>query len=117
MRIVLRCRIYGDLKFWALENPRGFLRQFIGKPVFTFEQWQFGASTVKPTDLWGYFNAPKPTISVRPSGLTYKRNGYIRSSIEAPVYPEEYKRLNLNTAAIRALTPAGFAEAFFKANK
>ena len=30
---------------------------------------------------------------------------------------EEYKHLNLNKAAIRAITPSGFANAFYNANK
>lgn len=30
---------------------------------------------------------------------------------------KEYEHLNLNRADLRAITPAGFAEAFFKANK
>lgn len=34
-----------------------------------------------------------------------------------PKCPEEYKHLNLNRADIRAITPPGFAEAFFNANK
>jgi hypothetical protein len=117
MDVIWQCRTYGGLKFWAMENPRGFLRQFMGKPAFTFEQWQFGTAGVKPTDLWGYFNMPKPTVKVCPEGLTYKRNGHVRSSIETPVCSDKYKHLKLNTAAIRAITPAGFAEAFFRANQ
>ena len=30
------------LKFWALENPRGMLEWFLGKPVYTFQPWEFG---------------------------------------------------------------------------
>jgi hypothetical protein len=117
-RIIWHCRTYGSLKFWAMENPRGFLRQFMGKPAFTFEQWEFGTNTIKATDLWGYFNVPKPTVRVRPEGITtcigHRANG---RDWAKPVIPDEYKPLNLDRAAARAITPAGFAQAFFKANK
>ncbi|MDR3350725.1 MAG: hypothetical protein LBN98_03625 [Prevotellaceae bacterium] len=118
MDIIWHCRTYGHVKFWAMENPRGFLRQFMGKPAFTFEQWQFGTAAVKTTDIWGYFNTPKPTVKVRPeritTGIGHRANGRDWAKLVAP---DEYKHLNLDRAAIRAITPAGFAEAFFKANK
>lgn len=92
------------LQFWALENPMGYLRQFLGRPAFSFKQWQYGDGRDKPTDLWGWFNAPKPTVKLRPEsipprwGLERVANGYDR-------------------AAIRAMTPQGFAQAFYEANK
>jgi hypothetical protein len=118
MCIIWHCRTYGNLKFWAMENPRGFLRQFMGKPAFTFEQWQFGINIVKATDIWGYFNAPKPTVKVRPANITaYIGRRTHSRDLSIPIIPDEYKHLNLDRAAIRAITPAGFAAAFFKANK
>lgn len=42
LKIIWKCRLAGSLKFWALENPVGYLRQFLGKPHFTFYQWWFG---------------------------------------------------------------------------
>jgi site-specific DNA-cytosine methylase len=53
--IIQYCRLYCGLKFWALENPAGYLRQFLGVPPFTFEQWEFGGKRRKPTDVWGVF--------------------------------------------------------------
>ena len=118
MDIIWACRAYGGLKFWAMENPCGFLRQFIGKPAYTFEQWQFGANAVKKTDLWGYFNAPKPSVKVQPANIV-ARIGHRSNARDwgSLIIPEEYKHLNLDRAAARAITPAGFAQAFFKANK
>jgi hypothetical protein len=118
MDIIWQCRIYGSLKFWAMENPVGFLRQFMGKPAYTFEQWQFGTNTVKATDIWGYFNEPRPMVKVRPEKIT-TCIGHSTNSLHwaDPIVPDEYKALNLDRAAKRAITPAGFAEAFFKANK
>ncbi len=114
MRIVRGCleiiwatRSAVKLKFWVLENPRGFLRQFLGKPAFTYEQWEFGDNGIKPTDLWGYFTEPKKTVLTRPSEVISKRfpNGRLN-------------HIKWSTSAEkRAITPAGFAKAFFKANQ
>jgi len=106
LNLIWESRLKYKLKFWAMENPRGFLRQFIGKPVFTFEQWEFGHKGVKPTDIWGYFNEPRKKIKIKPEGLSRfypcgKRNalGWSKSAEE------------------RAITPRGFALAFYSANK
>ena len=122
MQIVWFCRVYGNLKFWALENPRGFLRQFLGKPAFTFEQWQFGGTKKKATDIWGYFNEPVISVKSLPKDL-WNKNLEHASDWTKLDCPSEYKDY-INTfkgdekrAALRAITPFGFAEAFFKANK
>jgi len=106
-----------NLKFWALENPRGLLRQFLGAPAFTFEHWQFGGAGIKPTDLWGYFNLPKTTVKNRPNDLTVKYpNGRINSRRwSQPECPPEYE--GLTRSELRAITPAGFANAFYMSNK
>lgn len=119
MRIIWQCRIEGTLAFWAVENPVGFMRQFLGEPAYTFEQWQFGDDGIKPTDLWGYFHPPKITVATRPGNLTI-RDGHGTSrgrTWSKPKVPEEYKHLGLDRAAIRAITPPGFAAAFFRANR
>ena len=56
MSIVDACfRIISTLnpRFWILENPRGCLRQFIGRPQYTINYGDFGHYSQKPTDLWG----------------------------------------------------------------
>jgi hypothetical protein len=118
LRIIWECQLKGGLKFWALENPLGHLRKFLGRPKFTFRQWEFGDPGVKPTDIWGYFNEPRKTVKTIPDGITKRyKSGKVNSlALAAPKHPE-YDHLNLDRAAIRAITPAGFAEAFFKANK
>jgi hypothetical protein len=119
LKIIFRCRFAGKLEFWAMENPVGLLRQFLGKPAYTFEHWQFGDMQIKPTDLWGYFKNPKPTVKERPAVLiTQFPNGRGNGKGWAkPKCPERYKHLGLDRAAIRAITPPGFAQAFFKANR
>jgi len=42
-----------DPRFWVLENPRALLRKVIGKPAYTVTYCQYGATYMKPTDLWG----------------------------------------------------------------
>jgi hypothetical protein len=107
-----------QLKILGNGKPGRLPASIYGKPAYTFEQWQFGTSTVKATDLWGYFNAPRPIIKVRPeritTGIGHKGAGRDWSE---PQVPDEYKLLNLDRSAKRAITPAGFAQAFFKANK
>ena len=89
-----------------MENPRGFLRQFIGRPAFTFEQWEFGDTGIKPTDLWGFFNDPKKLATVRPEGMSKK---YPNGRWNAKGWSK--------TAEKRAITPAGFSKAFFQVNQ
>lgn len=118
LKIIWKCRIDGGLKFWALENPVGFLRQFIGVPAYQFEHWEFGDPQLKRTDLWGYFKQPRKSVREKPDNLTVRfmqrtnGRGWAR-----PVCPPEYAHLGLDRAAIRAITPPGFAKAFFRANQ
>lgn len=123
LNIIWQCRIHGNLKFWALENPVGFLRQFLGIPRFTFKQWQFGEMKVKKTDIWGYFNFPVATVRERPERVNtcIGKKGRAIDWAKAEV-PPEYEFLNElpykeRRAAVRAITPPGFAEAFYKANR
>lgn len=118
LRVVWKSRLEGSLNFWALENPRGLLRQFLGLPAYTFEHWEFGTPQIKPTDLWGYFNKPTKKVKNKPENLTVKYGTRINGrGWGSPKAPDEYKHLNLNRAAIRAITPATFAQAFYKSNK
>lgn len=119
LEIIWYCRFTENLKFWAMENPVGLLRQFLGKPAYTFEQWQFKDDGIKPTDLWGYFREPTPTVQERPEHLVlkYKDQHSHGRRMAVPKCPEEYRHMNLTRAEIRAITPVGFARAFFKANQ
>jgi site-specific DNA-cytosine methylase len=122
LQIIWNCRMHGKPVFWAMENPVGYLRQFIGIPKFTFEQWQYGGDKVKATDLWGYFNPPKPTHTVKPENRTARQGRTHAADWSKVEYPEEYDEYlrqfkgNAFRAAARALTPTGFAKEFFLAN-
>ena len=40
--------------YWLIENPKGCLRYFIGKPAYEIKYSDYGFPSMKPTDLWGY---------------------------------------------------------------
>lgn len=100
----------GSLRFWALENPKGFLRQFLGKPAITFNPCDFGDQYTKATDLWGYFNEPK----MNPVKLTEEQ--VLRCKINNRKLPSISDITGSKQASRRAITPNGFATAFFEAN-
>jgi len=113
--IIWACRADGNLKFWALENPVGYLRQFLGKPKLTFNPCDYGDLHTKKTDLWGYYNEPKKTPVKIPDDIKKKLSVNNR---ELPELPDGYIPPDNNKqAARRAMTPQGFATAFYKANK
>ena len=104
------------LKFWALENPQGYLRQFMGKPPLTFDPCDYGDTYTKKTDLWGFYNLPKQ--NKREMTQEEKERCHINKRI-LPELPEDYimpEGWN-KMAARRSMTSKKFAEAFFKANK
>lgn len=110
MRIIWQCRAAGSLKWWALENPVGLLRQFLGSPHLTFNPWEYGDPYPKRTDLWGYFKHPR-RHPVDPIIVRDKQSGKAYSPI--------HMKTSGNTAKgkeIRSMTPLGFARAFCKAN-
>lgn len=120
LRIIWTAQYANKLQFWSLENPVGLLRRFLGKPRYTFEQWQFGTLTIKKTDLFGCFNTPKPTVIDRPDKEKVIKYPNGKSNARCWPKPEcqtEYKHLKLNRQALRAITPPGLAGAFFEANK
>jgi site-specific DNA-cytosine methylase len=96
-------------QWFVLENPKGYLRKFLGPPRWTFDPWQYGDPYQKKTDLWGYFNMPTPRIHQRPKNL--KKFSLLKSK---EIRPEEFG--NFTRTERRAMTPAGFAKAFFEAN-
>lgn len=102
-------------KFWALENPQGLLRKFLGRPPLTFHPCDYGDPYTKKTDLWGFYTEPKKT----PVKLSDQqmRDCSINNRILPPV-PEGYSLTGVRNQTIRrAITPQGFAQAFYKANK
>ncbi len=105
------------LKFWAIENPNGFLKYFLGHPVMEFAPYEFGDPYKKKTQLWGWFNKPKkiegatkPNTPKFDQTLMKDFHGSIPEGYEVP--PDSNKR-----KVIRSITPPAFAAAFFEANQ
>lgn len=106
--IARKCRAYGKLSFWAMENPMGLLRQFLGNPSASFRGWEYGDRHVKFTDLWGYFSMPKGRVKTQPA--------FDREKWAASKKPAKYADRRMSRADVRAITPAKFALAFCKKN-
>lgn len=96
-------------KWWALENPRGYLRRFLGAPFLSFDPWQYGDNYQKRTDLWGNFTIPKQISINRPVDAI--KFSLLKSK---QIVPEQYGKLSRQER--RAITPPHFAKAFFEAN-
>ena len=79
--------------WWALENPIGRLKTYLGPPRLYFQPCDYGDPWTKKTCLWGKFNLP----------------------IKTPVEPTEVSE-RPDRALIRSVTPPGFARAFCEAN-
>lgn len=113
-----------SLQFWAIENPNGLLKRFIGKPIYEFNPYDFGDEYQKHTYLWGWFNKPKkhPVKLTKIQKELHKTNSqplakYMKFDRlkTKEIHPEWYGELTRQER--RAITPSGFARAFFEANK
>lgn len=111
LEIIWQVRCEQKLAFWAIENPMGYLRQFLGAPAMTFDPSEFGGDYNKTTDLWGYFNEPK-------RGKKTRYDSTDKNTRKLPPIPEDYVRDEHMTPLQirRSITNGSFAEAFFKAN-
>lgn len=85
-------------RWWALENPLNKLRRWLGPPRLMFRQNEYGGVAVKPTGIWGDFVVPQRNVVSATKLSTYKTS-------RENARPED------------AITPAGFAQAFFDANR
>lgn len=101
MDACLRICTITEPEFWALENPVGKMRRYLGDPKLIFQPCDYGDPYTKRTLLWGEFNLPR----------------------RHQVAPTEGSRMHLKyggksdkTKTLRSQTPAGFAKAFFEAN-
>jgi hypothetical protein len=114
LRIIWDCRKQNKLAFWALENPMGYLRQFLGKPPFHYDPWEFGDPWTKGTDIWGYFNFPKKKYTDMEQVMNEEQIARCKQNNRK--LPSISEITGSKQAAKRAMTPQGFAQAFFKAN-
>jgi hypothetical protein len=91
--------------FWCIENPVGRLYKYLGKPRMYFNPSDYGDPYTKKTCLWGDFNKPEknPVEPVR----VCRQGSWI----------QKLDGKSEKTKSLRSITPAGFANAFFKANQ
>lgn len=97
--------------FWALENPVGRLTTQMGmlQPQMKFNPCDYGDPYTKKTYIWGRFNAPEK-MPVDPEYVICRGKRY------SPIHYITGGNSE-RTKMLRSITPPGFAEAFFKANK
>lgn len=126
IRIIEEC----DPTWWVIENPfNGTMKDYLGKPEFTYQPWEFGSPWTKKTALWGKFNIPEKLFKwwedVPKNEKLYIRPNRPKPSLaflhkSAIYHIEEFKPfINhvKNDADFRSLCSQGFAKQFFAANK
>lgn len=110
MRACLRlCKLATG--FWALENPPGRHQQLIpelGKPAWQYQPWEYGDPWGKQTYIWGTAQKPPVVNPVAPEPTRRTPNG--KSQGRIAFMSSSWKRE-------REQTPAGFAKAFYGANR
>ena len=94
LRIITVC----EPQWWALENPVGRLRYYLGVPVMYFNPNDYGDPYTKKTALWGKFNPPE------------------LHQVEPTEGSKMHTRYGGGSGDQRSVTPPGFAQAFFEAN-
>jgi len=123
-RIISECEPH----FWVIENPAtGALKDYLGKPDFVYQPWQFGSPWTKKTALWGRFNKPErvyqkwedvpkiPELYVRENR---KSTGLYQMHKSAKRYIREWDCFEVDSdMEFRSLCSQKFAEAFFKVNQ
>lgn len=128
LRIIKECG--HSLQFWVIENPaNGRLKEFLGKPIMTYQPWRYGSPWTKKTALWGRFNTPIPLFDkwedVPKNEKLYVRPGRPKPALAflhksaVNLIPEfEWAKDNIKCDAdIRSMCSQGFAKAFYQANK
>lgn len=95
----LRIVLISNPVWWALENPVGRLRKYLGNPALIFDPCDYGDPWTKKTLVWGKFSVP------------------VKNRVE-PVEGSKIHKMppTKDRAILRSITPPGFAKAFFEAN-
>ena len=91
------------------ENPVGRLPRLVpelGKPRMYFNPCDYGDPYTKKTGLWGDFNTNLPKNPVEPERVC-KQGSWV----------QKLGGKSERTKELRSMTPPGFAQAFFEANK
>ncbi len=103
------------LAWWALENPNGHLKYFLGKPVTVFDPYEFGDIYSKKTNLWGWFAEPKKTHHDQVARKLNKKFDKLSMEEIKSISDNVWKNTKTRQE-LRSITPQGFAKAFYEAN-
>jgi hypothetical protein len=127
LRIISACR--KGLSFWVIENPAtGTLKEFLGKPTYSYEPWWYGSPWTKKTALWGNFNIPTRTFSNWedvPKLSLYTRPGRPKPSLaflhksawaSIPEFNQSGMPTPTSDMEFRSICSQKFAQAFKEAN-
>ena len=95
--------------WWALENPAGRLKNYLGPAKWGFDPCDFGDPWTKRTYIWGQFTPPVPLFAPQ------ARCAVDVVLVGAKGSRDRTTRLWSNDSR-RSATPEGFARAFFQAN-
>ena len=138
MEIVNACKLIirkCEPMFWVIENPVGLLSTFLGRPNYIFHPWMFGDPWTKRTALWGNFNKPleiyqspqdciaslgtelKSYFRERKLSASFRGSALLPSKADIDRTCFRYVGMREERSAFRAVTPSGFANAFYKVNK
>jgi hypothetical protein len=114
------------LKFWALENPySGYLKKFLGEPYLVFQPYEYGDPYSKKTAIWGIFNKPKKN-PVEKRDFEHPTTKGTRDFVSCVEHFADLKKIPdgyckktgyTKRQTLRSMTPLGFANCFYKANK
>ncbi|MEK0324492.1 MAG: hypothetical protein QQN63_02215 [Nitrosopumilus sp.] len=85
-------------RWWALENPKGRLINYLGQPKIRFDPYDYGDPVTKLTYVWGNFSVP------------------VRNPVEPWMGSSLFDDGGKRDQRERSVTPPGFATAFFNAN-
>ena len=119
-----------DPDWWYIENPAtGRLKEFLGKPDFVFQPWEFGDAWTKKTAIWGKFKKPKK-LYTKWEDVPKNDKLYIRPKRTKPCLAIMHKSaIHLipefapfidkvhDDMSFRSLCSQGFARAFYEENK
>ena len=96
--------------YFALENPKGRLRWFLGKPKITIALKNFGYPTMKPTDIWANFSLPLVEVIYPKDGV--RHNFPFRTKKGEP---KTHQWSDALTPADRSKMPYGLSQAILEA--
>lgn len=137
-RIIEEAKSLGGLKFWVIENPAtGALRNYLGKPNYTYQPWWYGSPWTKKTAQWGEFNIPErkyydwddvpknPNLWVRKRNRVTANDRYTGKPEMHTLHKSAYKHIPEfqvlpepdSDMEFRSLCSQKFAKAFYEVNR